>query len=598
MTVKTQTCEVSSPSRRLQLLAKFLSYFVLGFGVFTIFTTVRIVIEGYSPVMFWDHWEIVRTLMNSRDHVTLGQLWSQHNEHRIPIGRLFCFADLFLFGGKNISLLLEILAVQFSLLLVFAWAISRLGRLHHLLFTTALGFLAYCFFSPLQIQNFLLGFQVTFVCVNLGAVLTIVFAIWCARLSSRSFSWRVSALSLCLLSAFIAEGSLASGLLIWPVLFVVFFLLGLPKRYYAVLALASGAAITMYFYGYSKAGSSAGLGFGPSTINSMIKFIITELAWSWDTSLPNSSSWPLISESVSFFALAIALLYVIRCLRRAPVCSHFETFICGNLLFGLGGLALTALGRLRFGYEQATTSRYQSQALFFWACIGVVLADSLNRNVEAQRKLLVAHIGCCIVLASAASRYAPMRGWALGQRIGLARGWDALMQSSSDSAAIGGLYTDPAVLRRLFVYLKEHHWGPAGLLAADAWLQPGRINQVPDGYSLAPTSCSGFVDGVVAGNAASVIVWGWAYDHLSSVSATRVAVVSSTGKILTFAGTGINRPDVAKAIPETHSDTAGWTADLSAVHDGEYHVYVVNERSHTACVLSNGFIVRRQHSGK
>jgi hypothetical protein len=76
--------------------------------------------------------------------------------------------------------------------------------------------------------------------------------------------------------------------------------------------------------------------------------------------------------------IGIAGLLVMFCLLfRLPSCIRSGRAFCiqliATLLFCVGTGAITAMGRSGFGVTQAFTSRYQTVALLFWCCLGLML---------------------------------------------------------------------------------------------------------------------------------------------------------------------------------------------------------------------------------
>src|SRR5262245_52491994 len=95
-----------------------LSWAILGLGLWTALFTAKTVRHTYSPVIFWDQWEIIDNLYWDEHHNNgafyTKQLWVLHNEHRIVTGRLAELADIKFFGGRSVSLLIEIYLVQLA----------------------------------------------------------------------------------------------------------------------------------------------------------------------------------------------------------------------------------------------------------------------------------------------------------------------------------------------------------------------------------------------------------------------------------------------------------------------------------------------------
>ncbi len=384
-------------------LTKLFALILVAFGLLTIVITVRIVIRTYSPVLFWDQWQIIHTLMQSGGHSSLQHLWAQHNEHRLLTGRLFGFADLFFFRGRNISLFVEILFFQFCHLLLFALVLRRFGRLPGSVYATLIGFLTYCLFSPLQMENFDWAFQIVFILTSFSANVCFAAALWFYQKTVGNHRGRLFALALCLLAAFIAEGSEAHGLLAWPVLLFLVFALRFPSRDRWITIAVAMAAVAAYLIGYESPDPPFALTHALSQPLDLMKFVLTYLGNSWDAHLPNESAWPTVSESLTFTAIATTLVCAVQCLRRPWLFSPLQIFLVSNLLFGLGTAGMTAVGRLRFGIPMALMSRYQTPALVFWGSLAAFLALAVDWT--APRRLLVAQSLLLILMLAEAGRW-------------------------------------------------------------------------------------------------------------------------------------------------------------------------------------------------
>ena len=74
-------------------------------GFFLISTIVGQV-NGYSSIPYWDLWNgNLEFYSNVKNHFADAQVWfSQHNEHRIIIQRLFFYLDNIAFKGKFVFL--------------------------------------------------------------------------------------------------------------------------------------------------------------------------------------------------------------------------------------------------------------------------------------------------------------------------------------------------------------------------------------------------------------------------------------------------------------------------------------------------------------
>src|SRR5438093_6655213 len=104
------------------LILDAVSYVSLAFGAAAIVIAAGFVIFAYSSAPYVDQWVFLNEFL-SRGGVVDGQLlWQPHGPHRIPLGKAFYLADMFLFGGKNYSLLATIFIIQLAHLSVLGRA--------------------------------------------------------------------------------------------------------------------------------------------------------------------------------------------------------------------------------------------------------------------------------------------------------------------------------------------------------------------------------------------------------------------------------------------------------------------------------------------
>ncbi|MBV9267428.1 MAG: hypothetical protein JO061_14750 [Acidobacteriaceae bacterium] len=583
--------EQHAPSETLLIdrITAGLSRVILVVGCCTFLATVWIVVRTYSPVLFWDHWDIIRELFQNHTRITVGELWAQHNEHRILLGRLLFYADLFWFGGTNKSLLVEIIAAQLFLLAVFVWAIVRFGAVSKPTLWTAIGLLTYCCFSPLQINNFVWPFQITFVMSGIGPITCFAAAVEYSRTPASNNRRRTRLILLCIASALFAEGTLASGLLVWPLLCALALILRFLRRHQALVAGTAMVGIAAYLIKYQ---APLGVSDPLETIKEpgrVLGFVLTELAWSWDQSVPNASAWPTLSEELAFIAIAAsiaAVMYYVLNPRREPL----YVFLVVSILYAIAAVTLTALGRLRFGLSQATESRYQSLALLFWALMVVLCIVWFDKQGKA---LLAVQVGCLLLFMGGASRFVHMLHWAEGQQDGLGRAWRALITSSGDPAA-RVLYYDFPMLRVLAAHLHEHHWGPQegkwAYSVPTLIVEPSRPSASVSGFSIAAAQeCSGFIDGAeLTPDLHHVTVQGWAWENTTASLPSVVILASENGQPAGSAQLGLARPDVIGAVHRITSSNTGWRVTIVMPSKrGVYHAFAIGQEHKSACELSN-----------
>src|SRR5215469_926242 len=86
-------CTLPKPGRKMQLADKVgilnrrTSAFVWAAWALLVLCAMVYVVDYGSNVPSWDDWDMVPT-MTGNQPVTASWLWSQHNEHRVPLARL------------------------------------------------------------------------------------------------------------------------------------------------------------------------------------------------------------------------------------------------------------------------------------------------------------------------------------------------------------------------------------------------------------------------------------------------------------------------------------------------------------------------------
>jgi hypothetical protein len=576
-----------------------LCVFLVLFGIYTVMTTTRIAVQTYSPVIYWDQWSTVDNLMHSGDQISWSQLWAQHNEHRIPVARVACFADLLLFGGRNISLLIEIYLVQLFHLLIFAWMIWRESSLSPAARWTALGLLLFCMFSPIQIENFSWGFEVTFVMAGFAASLAFACALWYSKAARKDGS-AILPLVLCLLTAFVSECSLANGTLVWPTLLFLAFALRFARGAKLLIAGAGTLAIAVYLKGYQSPGHHSNPLTSIRHPFAIAKYVVTYFAGTWDPSLPSTSVWPTISESLTGLAIGVALLSAFRVFRKSSSVSRLEIFLSAEMIFVLMSAIITALGRVDFGTVQATASRYQTIALVFWASLGLLLLSWCGRSVSRNSWLIQFQVCVMVLLMASASRFGLYQKFASDRQASLAIGYAALATGSADQESLRLLFPAPQLLPAWYQYLRAHNLGPdprkygSSVQRTATVIQPGPGSEAPRivGYQLITASrCSGFFDAAnpVSGRPGWFAVGGWAWDSAANKPPVKVVLVESDGTVAGAADLGASRPDVPKAVPQIRDANTGWNGVVQLPSGAVVHAFAILADTKSACPLSNEF---------
>ena len=584
-----------SSGRVLDWSSIVLSAVILVLGLYAAVSTALLVYRTHSPVPYFDQWNIIASLRQLGKTPVLSLLWAQHNEHRIPIGRITGFADLEWFGGRNTSLLIENYLIQVALALVFIWVFRRFGPRRRAVVMTAAGLFTYCMLCPVQLANFIWGFQTTFVFTGLAAAVAFAGAIChAAKIKMGEKRWISRPLLLALCAAFLAECGIANGLFVWPILVLLGFFLGFPKRSQILTGLVGVIAVALYLAGYQRPPQHANPLTSIQHPLALAKFVVTYFASTWDSTLPSSSPWPTVSESLTILALAFALSILVRFFYLRPENRDLlRTFLLANMLFTMVAALLTSLGRLNFGLEQAMSNHYQAIALVFWASLGgfiLTWLDDLSRNFA----LVELQIGLVILMLATAGRFSALEQASKQHQIDLARAYAALAFNPADREAIKILYPDVAGVQVGYAFLRTRNLGPDPHEFIIEPSHPAKIlaDPIPNwaGYHVVSSGkCLGFLDAVRPEKPGSdtVIVGGWAWDIGAARPPAKVAVILPDGLVVGFADVDGPRPDVQAVKKEVTELKTGWGTVAVVPHGSILRAFAVLSDAKSICPLSN-----------
>ena len=571
-----------------------LSLVILGLGLFAAVSTALLVYRTYSPVPYFDQWNIVDSMMHLGQTPVLSMIWAQHNEHRIPVGRITGYADMFWFGGRNISLLIEIYLIQLASALVSIWMFRRFGPPRWPVQLTAAGLFTFCMLCPIQLGNFIWGFQTTFVFTGLATAVAFA-GLVChsVEVAEDKTRWISAPLVVSWSWAFLAECGRADGLFVWPILILFAYFLGFPRRTQILTASLGVIGVGLYLYGYQTPAQHAKPWISIQHPILMAKFVITYFASSWDASLPPSSSWPTISQSITVLALAGALGSAVWFFYlRSSATDPLRTFLLANLLFTILSAVLTSLGRLNFGIEQAMSSHYQAIALSFWASLGALIMASLGG--DQFRDLALVQIGLAVRLLATPGRFNALEQASKQHQMDLARAYTALAFNPTDQEALKILNPDVNGLHVWYAYLRSHNLGPDPHEFVIPPSHPLKIlaEPIPNwaGYHIVATNkCLGFLDAVrpISPGAGTVVAGGWAWDVAAARPASKIVLALPDGLVVGFGDVDAPRPDVRVARKEVTELNSGWNAEAVVPHGSVLRAFAVLSDLKSICPLAN-----------
>lgn len=528
-----------------------LSYAMCAIGAVTLLFTLLVTIRSYSPVWMSDQWAFGLELTANGGHYPLRLLWAQHNEHRIPILKIFSLADIYFFHGRNLSLYAWNWIAQLTMFGLSVYAIRRLGNLSSWQFRTLVGYVAFCEFNPNQLENFTWGFQSAFFMAFFFSLLAICcLAFYSQRTDQRTGNNRGVLLSLCVVAAFLAECNLASGLIVWAILPFCVVMLGLPRTLLRPLLFFGILSIALYLVGYQSPGQHTHPIDALRRPFQVLAYIQTYLGASWDNV---SRDWGMFLSPLAISFIAGAWFYAVFRKRERPrlyVVSLSMAMLC------LLAAAMTALGRLNFGYSQAASSRYQTPAMLFW-CFGTIAGVTISNDSRRNQPAFVALPLICIAFFVFQAR-------SYGS---ILAAYDATTFNRNVAGLALEAGTDPKKILNLYPLPGPIDW--YGFMSRNGVIPPPFPEYSNVGaslrsvYEVAPTTmCQGFIDRVqpVAGDAsASFSATGWASIDPVLTRKSIIILVVNDDQIAGIGITGAPRPDIVGAglLPESQLNS-GW----------------------------------------
>jgi hypothetical protein len=580
--VQTRTAETSR-------LTAALSYAILLGGLLTIALSLYIVVTTCSNLPFWDGWTQIEVAANGRSPVSLSWLWQQHNEHRLVLPKLFLAADLRFFQARQAFLLASIFAIQLLHLALLSWSMKVLGGWSGTLCRSGTGLAAFCLFCPTQSENFTWGFQVCFMLPPLFATLSFVALLLYWTEVQRQPGKHISPkfLIASVLAATGAAYSLASGNLLWPLLVAATICLRLRARVILSFAAMGAISTALYLYHYIRPTGHANPLTSLGAPLKMLQYCFTYFFSGWPyyhtpQRLLLSYGMPLVMLALLFAAL--------------PYVRKFRPFAVQLVLtisYCLATALITATGRMNFGISQSTASRYQTVALLFWCCLGLLwLGGAFFGQPRIPYLFFVAQV-CLLAIFGVAATRAKYQIWmARGHAFSQQAATAALLTGVGDPLSLAQVYPEKKMLTNTVPYMRANRLSIfAGTPASTLGKSLDSVFPLAD-----PSECAGALEtvfpvdnsfahgsepGPATGFGPGLRVLGWAWDtkHQRIPSAIAVAI---DGKLVGLGATGNWRP------PRSDGFVA-FSPELSPQSTASFYS-ILNTSPPSACYIARLFV--------
>lgn len=539
----------------------------VGIAIFALYFVKRTAVD----VPFWDEWDWTRLIVSlHQGTVTFGELWRQHNEHRMFFPSLIAIG-LDMFGGWSqvrecLTSVAVVIVGQFILLKLLRATFPRPVVLPLLLIFSLL------LFSPSQSENWTWGFQLAWFLINTAAFGTVWF------LSRPKLN--PALLSAAAACAVVAAYSIASGLnVLLAGLIVLMFRRDISRgalRDWIVLSLA---VIALYLIHFHRAPSTPATDAASVNPLSLANYFFSYLGIPLGRWMGLEGSTVVGAFGFAIFAMSSVAIVGQTRKDETGFESALPWFALAGYAMAAGGL--TAIGRAHFGVEQSLAARYETTAAVFWIATVALCTQALSGIRTAPRARVARALAMLALIAgvwlygrNAALGAQEMHAYRLARATG--RTVLALGDAAPDSA-LGTLYPNTELIRYYMNDLRRVGDGPP--------IGPDGAAPFSSGKDLPPSL--GFIAGagkidtvawrsdaahdhpLVAGQDISrdahLEVDGWAGDPAAAIPAEALIAMVDGRPIYKNARLryGLPRPDVASALGGNYGSHTGYRFDLN-----------------------------------
>ena len=539
----------------------------LAIGIYVFATTTAMVIRSWSAIPYWDQWD---NLIFSPAKVFSLWLIEQHNEHRILFPRLVFAIDTFAFAATNKFDFFCNLTIPLGLAALIVTVMHRSSTWRVSDAAWLAGIVLTLLFSAMQFENFGWGFQIQFFGVELAAAASFVFLVlWREGWVSLAAAIACEAIALYTFSGGVLAPLLSIPLAFWA---------GRPERELTVLAIAAIALLASYLYGYATPSEHS------DPLHTLLQpgvalFVMAEIGNPPSQIFAGILRFDRQHADIAFGACGVLLSGVaaVNLLRRGRKVARIQMVFLGIVVFCVGFAVLTAIGRLKFGTDQALSWRYTSPMLLLWLSL-VLLAATEVWSRHPGLRLVVMTLGLLCLLGLAREQRAFAKtwwDWSVPRREAIT----ALLAGVDDPLALGRVYPDPALVNEQAAKLRAQHLS----IFADEW-SAWLDTPVTDHLRLGEAArCRGGIDEVLPLAGSMRPQWrisGWAWDNLRDLAAERIILVDAAGQVVGYGLSGF--APKARALRRS-----GWHGHFSAEKSVVITAYALVDQQREACPLAH-----------
>lgn len=416
---------------------------------------VTLVVRHWVDVPYGDQWELPTDIRQVHtEGPDASELWRQHNEHRIVFPRL---AMLLLAWptefDSRAQMSLSLVLAAATLLAVVLLLRRTFAEMPRAVVIATATVTAAVLFSPMQYENWLWGFQISWFMNVLGVVAaTTVLTLW--PRDRRPIEPVLVAIACVVL----AQYSLASGTLAWICLTPLLLLDPRHRRLLPVWGAAAVVSTTAYFLGYSKPAGHPPLSEVFAHPLEGVRYVCLFLG---RTVFADRDLGVAVG---ALLLTCFAGLCVVIGFRRRALWPPAAPWIC-IAAYVLCSAAGAATSRAGFGIGQAAASRYTTISLLFLLATLVLASLVLaggggpGRSVRPAWPAVLAP--WVLVLGFLVADYPDQDGRMADLEVVRQEARQCLLAATTArDPCLNLLYPRPAQLYPRIVFLRELGWLP------------------------------------------------------------------------------------------------------------------------------------------
>ncbi len=503
-------------------------------------------------VPFADDFTLAPLLLSAHSGtLTFGELFAQHNEHRMALPRLLALGFArFAHGDLRVQMLFSFTLVVLTAALFWflIWRTIKTAVRERLVLMLLLSMLL---FSPIQAENWMWGFQVALFLNNLLLIAAVAVAVSAAPIGVKFVA--------CVLFAALATYSFGSGVLLWALTFplALFTKTSRTRRtsWAIAWALCAAGVIGCYFIQYQHPIEHSPTLASPR-LTDYVAYVLAFLG-----AHLSSIEGGIIAPAVIGGAIVAVTVGLCASAWRVIPRVDLPTRVlpwAGLILYAGFNAALAAVTRISFGVSQALDSRYTSFSIYSSiGLLGVSAALTCYEPSVDMRKRRAFYFVALIALSIGAyssgveymkrseqSRLNGKAGLLFANVLDSGNVYETALRANQHDAKRFAQMLDSLGLLRPRMISTAH---PAELksVAADSRLS-GYVDEI---------HCSG----------SSCAARGWAFLPLNRRTADAVVLSYGTGRTATlFQMTSQmhQRIDVAQLLRDPALLVSGWTAQI------------------------------------